>query len=100
MVTTLRALQIIVALLIIPMAALGGMAMFSGGGQNPDMIGLGPQLVSLTLFIPLPAIIIAEIVYRLMKHSRLPDVFVIPVVIAAIPLLMWGWLIVRLRMAS
>ncbi|MEO0564681.1 MAG: hypothetical protein AAF125_21430, partial [Chloroflexota bacterium] len=68
MVTTLRIFQIIVGLLIIPLAALGAMAMFSGGGQTPALQEIGLQLAFQSVYVPVIAIIASEVVYRLMKH--------------------------------
>lgn len=97
MVTALRLIQIIVFLLTIPMIALGGMSMFSEGGGTPAYQEISVQIVMMSIYIPVPAIILAEIIYRLMKHTRLPEIFVIPVFIAAIPLVMWAGLIVWLQ---
>lgn len=101
MVTTLRLIQILVVLLMIPMVAIGSMAMFSGGGgQSPVAQALSEQLIMRSVYVPILSLIASEIVYRLMKHTRLPDVFVIPVVIIAIPLVMWAWMIWQLRNVS
>lgn len=97
MVTALRLIQIIVMLAMVPMAAIGMMAGFSGGGGTPALQEIGAALLVNSFFVTIPAIIASEVVYRLMKHTRIPDIFVIPVIIAAIPIVMWVWYIVQLR---
>lgn len=97
MTRALRATQIIVLILILPMIALGGMSIFSEGGGTPAYQEISVQIVMMSIYIPVPSIILAEIIYRLMKHTRLPEIFVIPVFIAAIPLVMWVGLIVWLQ---
>ena len=96
MVTAFRLIQIIVVILLLPIAAIGGMTMFSGGNSAGAQQALGSSLLVNSFFVTIPAIIASEIVYRLMKHTRLPDIFIIPVMIAAIPLVMWAWYIFQL----
>jgi hypothetical protein len=97
MITTLRILQLVVALLIIPMGAIGMMAGLSGGGDVEARQQIAATMAVNSLYIPIPAIVIAEIIYRLMRHTPLPNFYVIPVLVMLIPLGMWVNYFIQLR---
>ena len=61
----LRLLQVIVALLIIPMMCLGMMSGLSGGGLNPSYQRIGQVLLVLSPLAGIAAVVVSFILQRL-----------------------------------
>lgn len=91
----LRIVEGLVGLLILPMMALGLMASLSGGGMTPAFQEIGSRLIVWSLFVPLVCLVLAEVVHRFVKLP--PYATVIAIVIAAVPIAMWVWLVVWLE---
>jgi hypothetical protein len=94
MIKLLRILQIVDGLLILPMLALGFMSSLSGGGMTPAFQEIGQRMIATVLYLPVPCIIIAEILHRRTSFTWAGVVF------AAIPLVVWAWLVLRLQVAT
>lgn len=90
-VTVLRVLQGLVILLVFLMIALGLMASLSGGGGTPAFQEIGGQLISLSFFVALPLLVASEVIHRRLKWTP------VSLALLIIPLVMWGWLVVRLQ---
>ena len=87
----LRVLQVLVFLLVLPMIALGVMASLSGGGVTPAFQEIGGRLIGLSFFVSLPLLIASEVIHRWLKLTP------VSLILLVIPLIMWGWLLVRLQ---
>ncbi len=91
MTSALRVMQVIVLLLMCPMIALGVMSSLSGGGGTPTFQEIGGRLVGISFFLPIALLIVSEVVHRWLKLTP------VSLVLLVIPLVLWGWLVVRLQ---
>lgn len=88
--TTLRILQIAVALLTCPMIGLGIALSLSGGGDTFGQV-IGPRLTAVSFFAPILLLLISEAIHRWLKLTPLS------LVLLLILLVVWGWMVVRVQ---
>lgn len=90
MTTSLRILQITVALLACPMIGLGVMVSLSGGGDTFGQV-IGPPLSAVSFFAPVLLLLISEALHRWLNWTPLS------LVLLVIMLAVWVWFVVRIQ---